>query len=110
MSNDIGGVWVGKLWAKASYMYTSATSMRSTSSRPMLRSIAGAAMSVGQSVTTSFPDCLVENPYCSKMLAAACAAVALENEIRMVSFQNRLLAQILPAGQALPTVELMTRN
>ena len=45
--------------------------MPSTSSRPMLRSMAGAASNVGQLVTTSFPDWLAEKPYCSRMLTAA---------------------------------------
>ena len=76
--------------------------MRSTSSSPMLRSMAGAASSVGQSVSTSVSICLAEKPYCSKMLAAARAATRLENEIRMFAPHNARRGQILPARSRLP--------
>src|SRR5215471_439353 len=71
-------------------------SIPSTSSRPMLRSIAGAASSVGQLVTTSLPDWLAENPYCSRMLTAARAALGVVNEIRMVCLGNRGMVLFLP--------------
>src|SRR6185503_17151650 len=71
-------------------------SMPSTSSRPMLRSIAGAASNVGQLVTTSLPVWLAEKPYCSRMLAAARAALAVVKEIRIVSLGNLCMVWFLP--------------
>src|SRR5262245_34520743 len=71
-------------------------SIPSTSSRPMLRSMAGAASSVGQFVTTSFPVWLAEKPYCSRMVAAARAAFVVAKEIRIVCLGNRFMVWFLP--------------